>query len=125
MKAFCHNCYVDAGGYLEEITGFQAKLLKKGQNFAPGKKVYKGGIGELCPFLWTQQAKRRRNKIILNSLQLTSMTEQNRKYIKKVIGKLLSEILRIKGPSEQEYGQKNPVIKKLSNMDADIQGFLQ
>ena len=53
------------------------------------------------------------------------MTEQNRKYIKKVIGKLLSEILRIKGPSEQEYGQKNPVIKKLSNMDADIQGFLQ
>jgi hypothetical protein len=32
------------------------------------------------------------------------MTEQNRKYVTKEIGKLLSEIWRIKGLAEQEYG---------------------
>ena len=36
------------------------------------------------------------------------MTEQNRNYIKKEIGKLLSEIWRIKGLSEQEYGPQHP-----------------
>jgi len=32
------------------------------------------------------------------------MTEQNRKYVQKEIGKLLSEIWRVKGQAEQEYG---------------------
>ena len=40
------------------------------------------------------------------------MTEQNRNYIKKEIGKLLSEIWRIKGLSEQEYGSNHPITKK-------------
>ena len=31
------------------------------------------------------------------------MTEQNRRYVTKEIGKLLSEIWRIKGLAEQEY----------------------
>jgi hypothetical protein len=42
------------------------------------------------------------------------MTEQNRNYIRKEIGKLLSEIWRIKGLSEQEYGPQHPITKKLS-----------
>ena len=41
------------------------------------------------------------------------MTEQNRKYITKEIGKLLSDIWRIKGPAEQEYGPQHPMTKKL------------
>jgi hypothetical protein len=41
------------------------------------------------------------------------MTEQNRNYIKKEIGKLLSEIWRVKGLSEQEYGSNHPITKKL------------
>ena len=32
------------------------------------------------------------------------MIEQNRKYVNKEIGKLLSEIWRVKGLAEQEYG---------------------
>ncbi|HPT18976.1 MAG TPA: hypothetical protein PLJ25_02840 [Methanothrix sp.] len=31
------------------------------------------------------------------------MTEQNRRYVQKEIGRLLSEIWRIKGLAEQEY----------------------
>ncbi|MGD0953721.1 MAG: hypothetical protein ABR985_15255 [Methanotrichaceae archaeon] len=46
------------------------------------------------------------------------MTEQNRNYIKKEIGKLLSEIWRIKGLSEQEYGSGHPITKKLTSMHA-------
>jgi hypothetical protein len=53
------------------------------------------------------------------------MTEQNRKYVTKEIGKLLSEIWRIKGPAEQEYGPKHPIMKKLTGMHADAQGLLQ
>jgi hypothetical protein len=53
------------------------------------------------------------------------MTEQNRNYIKKEIGKLLSEIWRIKGLSEQEYGQDHPITKKLRNMHGDAQALLQ
>ena len=41
------------------------------------------------------------------------MTEQNRRYVNKEIGKLLSEIWRIKGLAEQEYGPQHPIIKKL------------
>ncbi len=52
------------------------------------------------------------------------MTEQNRKYIQKEIGKLLSEIWRIKGLAEQEYGPQHPVTKKLVSMHADAQGLL-
>lgn len=44
------------------------------------------------------------------------MTEQNRKYIKKEIGKLLSDIWRIKEMAEQEYGLEHPITKKLSGM---------
>jgi hypothetical protein len=39
------------------------------------------------------------------------MTEQNRKFITKEIGKLLSEIWRIKGLAEQEYGMDHPITK--------------
>jgi hypothetical protein len=53
------------------------------------------------------------------------MTEQNRKYVTKEIGKLLSEIWRIKGLAEQEYGSQHPITKKLSGMHADAQELLQ
>jgi hypothetical protein len=53
------------------------------------------------------------------------MTEQNRKYIKKEIGRLLSEIWRIKGLSEQEYGLQHPITKRLGSMHADAQALLQ
>lgn len=53
------------------------------------------------------------------------MTEQNRNYIKKEIGKLLSEIWRIKSLSEQEYGLNHPITKKLSNMHGDAQALLR
>ncbi len=53
------------------------------------------------------------------------MTEQNRNYIKKEIGKLLSEIWRIKEMSEQEYGPNHPITKRLSSMHGDTQGLLQ
>jgi hypothetical protein len=53
------------------------------------------------------------------------VTDQNRKYITKEIGKLLSDIWRIKGLAEQEYGSKHPITKKLSSMHADVQTLLQ
>ena len=53
------------------------------------------------------------------------MTEQNRKYVTKEIGKLLSEIWQIKGLAEQEYGPQHPITKKLGSMHADAQGLLQ
>ena len=54
-----------------------------------------------------------------------SMTGQNRTYITKEIGKLLSEIWRIKGLVEQEYGPLHPMTKKLGSMHADAQALLQ
>jgi hypothetical protein len=53
------------------------------------------------------------------------MTEQNRKYVTKEIGKLLSEIWRIKGQAEQEYGPQHPITKKLASMHTDAQELLQ
>ena len=53
------------------------------------------------------------------------MTEQNRKYVTKEIGKLLSDIWRIKGLAEQEYGPQHPITKKLADMHADAQALLQ
>jgi hypothetical protein len=53
------------------------------------------------------------------------MTEQNRKYITKEVGKLLSEIWRIKGLAEQEYGLQHPITKKLNDMHGDAQALLQ
>jgi hypothetical protein len=53
------------------------------------------------------------------------MTDQNRRYIKKEIGRLLSEIWRIKGLAEQEYGPNHPVTRKLSGMHAEAQALLQ
>jgi len=53
------------------------------------------------------------------------MTEQNRNYVKKEIGKLLSEIWRIKGLAEQEYGSQHPITKKLSRMHEEAQELLQ
>ena len=44
------------------------------------------------------------------------MTEQNRKYITKETGKLLSDIWRIKGLAEQEYGPQHPVTRKLAGI---------
>jgi len=53
------------------------------------------------------------------------MTEQNRRYIGKEIWKLLSEIWRIKGLAEQEYGLQHPITKKLVSMHADVRALLQ
>ena len=53
------------------------------------------------------------------------MTEQNRNYIRKEIGKLLSDIWRIKGLSEQEYGPQHPITKKLSSMHADAEELIR
>ncbi|MDD1736266.1 MAG: hypothetical protein LUQ21_02250 [Methanothrix sp.] len=53
------------------------------------------------------------------------MTEQNRKYVKKEIGKLLSEIWRIKGLAEQEYGPQHPITRKLGSMHGEAQGLLR
>jgi hypothetical protein len=53
------------------------------------------------------------------------MTEQNRKYVQKEVGKLLSEIWRIKGLAEQEYGLQHPITKKLTEMHADVQALLK
>jgi len=53
------------------------------------------------------------------------VTEQNRKYIKKEFGKLLSEIWRIKGLAEQEYGPQHLITKKLNSMHAEAQALLQ
>ena len=53
------------------------------------------------------------------------MTEQNRKYVTKEIGKHLSEIWRIEGLAEQEYGPQHPITKKFVSMHADVQALLQ
>ena len=53
------------------------------------------------------------------------MTEQNRNYIKKEIGKLLSDIWRVKGLAEQEYGPQHSITKKLASMHAEAQALLQ
>ena len=53
------------------------------------------------------------------------MTEQNRKYVTKEIGKLLSEIWRIKGLAEQEYGPQHPITKKLAGMHGEAHELLQ
>jgi hypothetical protein len=53
------------------------------------------------------------------------MTDQNCRYITKEIGKLLSEIWRIKGLAEQEYGLQHPITKKLASMHASAQALLQ
>ncbi|VVB63489.1 Uncharacterised protein [uncultured archaeon] len=53
------------------------------------------------------------------------MTEQNRNYIKKEVGKLLSDIWRIKELSEQEFGPNHPITKRLSQMHIDAQALLQ
>ncbi|VVB64964.1 Uncharacterised protein [uncultured archaeon] len=48
---------------------------------------------------------------------------QNRNYIKKMIGKLLSEIWRIKGPSEQDYVTYHLITKKPISMHGDAQAL--
>lgn len=53
------------------------------------------------------------------------MTEQNRNYVTKEIGKLLSDIWRIKGLAEQEYGPQHPITRKLASIHADAQALLQ
>ena len=53
------------------------------------------------------------------------MTEQNRRYVNKEIGKLLSEIWRIKGLAEQEYGPQHPITRKLIAMHEDAQALLR
>jgi len=54
-----------------------------------------------------------------------TMTEQNRRYVTKEIGKLLSEIWRVKGLAEQEYGPQHPITKKLASMHEDAQKLLR
>jgi len=58
-------------------------------------------------------------------LRVGIMTEQNRKYIIKEIGKLLSETWRIKGLAEQEYGPQHPITKKLAGLHEEIQRLLR
>jgi hypothetical protein len=53
------------------------------------------------------------------------MTEQNRMYVQKEIGKLLSEIWRIKGLAKQEYGPPHPITKKLAVVHEDLQKLLR
>jgi len=53
-----------------------------------------------------------------------AMLEYGLKDVTKEIGKLLSEIWRIKGLAEQEYGPKPPITKKLASMHADAQALL-
>lgn len=52
------------------------------------------------------------------------MNEQNRKYIKKEIGKLLSDIWQIKALAEQEYGPQHSITKKLGSMHEDVQALM-
>jgi len=54
-----------------------------------------------------------------------AMTEQNRRYVNKEIGKLLSEIWRVKSLAEQEYGPQHPITKKLASMHEDAQKLLR
>jgi hypothetical protein len=65
------------------------------------------------------------NRLDAKAVDGDLMTEQNRKYIKKEIGKLLSEIWRIKGLAEQEHGQQHPITNKLISMHTDLQELLQ
>lgn len=44
--------------------------------------------------------------------------------IMKKIGKFLSDIWRIKGLAEQEYGPQHSITKKLAAMHGDIQKLL-
>jgi hypothetical protein len=53
------------------------------------------------------------------------MTERNRKYIKKEIGRILSEIWQIKELAEQEYGPQHQITGKLSKLHTDTQKLLQ
>ena len=53
------------------------------------------------------------------------MTEQNRRYVTKEIGKLLSEIWRVKGLAEQEDGPQHPMTKKLASMHEEAQKLLR
>jgi len=52
------------------------------------------------------------------------MTEQNRRFIQKEIGRLLSDIWRIKELAEQEYGPQHTITKKLAGMHRDAQALL-
>lgn len=53
------------------------------------------------------------------------MTKQNRKYVLKENGRDLSEIWRVKGLAEQEYGPQHPITRKLAGMHADVQALPQ
>jgi hypothetical protein len=53
------------------------------------------------------------------------MNEQNRGYVMKEIGKLLSEIWRVKGLAEQKYGPQHSITKKLAGMHGDEQPLLR
>ncbi len=52
------------------------------------------------------------------------MTEQNRRYVQKEIGRLLSEIWRVRGLAEQEYGAQHPITRKLDGMHGEAQELL-
>lgn len=54
-----------------------------------------------------------------------TMTEQNRGYVTKEIGKLLSDIWRIKSLAEQVHGLEHPITKKLARMHEDAQKLLR
>ena len=53
------------------------------------------------------------------------MTEQNRKYVMKELGKLMSDIWRIKALAEQEFGPQHSITRKLASMHGDVQALLQ
>ena len=56
---------------------------------------------------------------------MENMTEQNRRYVMKEIGRLLFEIWRIKGLAEQECGPNHPITKKLAGMHEEAQMLLK
>lgn len=52
------------------------------------------------------------------------MTEQNRRYVQKEIGRLLSDIWRIKELACQEYGPRHPITRGLTEMHQKLQALL-
>jgi hypothetical protein len=53
------------------------------------------------------------------------MTEQNKRYILKEIGRLLLDIWRIKELAEQEYGPQDAIARRLAGMHRDLVQLLQ
>ena len=93
-------------------TGSEKKALEISEPILPA-----GGLAVA--------GRRNANVKCAGGLRTDTMTEQNRRYIMKEIGKLLSEIWQIRAMAEQEYGPAHPITKKLSSMHSDAQSLLR